>query len=175
VWEGKHFEASDEALKRFREAWPDYEADREFVAELAQRDPRYAALKEEELVAIRSYTAQDWYGEANRALREHDEAAIARYRRHIEAATSGLNKLPGYEGLVTRGISIPPGDLPSFLEKFHPDGIAREDQFTSTDTSKAFTGNVNFEIRSASGSDVAALSRYSGSESEGLVPARERV
>ena len=71
---------------------------------------------------------------------------------------SGLNKLPAYEGVVYRGISVDPGDLAGVLDAYRPGEFIREPAFLSADMAVPYPGNVQFVIDSLNGAYVPRLS-----------------
>lgn len=159
-------EASDR--QAFRQDWEDYNKDLEAVQRVVERRPELANIPPEDLIAIRSYTANNWYGEANRALRDGDLQAASKYDAYIKSVVSGLNQLPKYDGYVSRGITVDDSKLSGVLERYEPGETVREDQFVSTDTRVGFGGNVIFEIESHTGRDIKEFSRLPDLESEVL-------
>jgi hypothetical protein len=162
------YRATDDARATFRSAYQNYDQHLEAVRELIRTNTRYHDVAEEDLIGIRGYTTDDYYSDMNRGLRDGDPELIARYDAHARVATSGLNQLPRFEGTVGRGMNIPPESLDTVVSKYEVGKVVEENSFFSTDTSKAFPGNVQFELYSRTGRDIKELSVYAGTESEVL-------
>ncbi len=100
------FRATEADLAAFRGSYPRFEFYEGWVRSLnANSDSGLGDLLSiEEQVAIRGYTFGDSQA-INTALREGEPAALAAQDAQIRAITSGLNKLPNYEGPVMRQIA----------------------------------------------------------------------
>jgi hypothetical protein len=163
------FRATDADRQAFREAYSEYAEDARFIEDIKARDPAYQGIPTEDLAAIRGYTGDEFYRQMNQGMREGDLALLERYDPHIRTITSGLDKLPAYEGVVGRGITInDPAVLQNLVNRYEPGQIVREPSFVSTDTRAYFPGNVQFEIVSRAGRDVSDLSRHASTETEVL-------
>jgi hypothetical protein len=162
------FRATDADRAAYRETYQGYEDHATKVKEFVGKHPEFAHIPEEDLVAVRGYTSNDYYSEMNQGLREGDQLLLDRYESYAKSATSGLNQLPSHEGQVFRGIHIDdPKALDKLAQQYQPGEIYRERAFFSTDTVKAFPGNVQYEVYSTSGHHVKGLSAVGG-ESEVL-------
>ena len=132
--------------------------------------PKYARIPMADLVAIRGYTGGDFFVEMNKALRDGDPAALAKYDGHINALSSGLSQLDPYRGMVTRGISIGPESMESFLDRYKPGSDVTEPHFVSSGVNNDFMGNVTFTIESNNGRMVKFAS-HNPKENEVIFPA----
>lgn len=161
-----------DARRRFRENYPQWEADRAAVEEAVARNPELEGIPIEDLVALRAYTRENpaYYQEINRALRENDADALARYDDQIRATTSGLNQLPPFQGTVYRGIrGLSPEQAANIANNYEPGSTVTERAFTSTAAGDpAFEGRVQFVIESESGRDISQVSHFPDSEREVL-------
>lgn len=164
------FRSSDADRAAFRSQYSNYDDEAAAVRGIVANHPELQGIPEEDLVGIRGYTTNDYYGNMNEAMRNGDPAGLSTYDPHIRTATSGLNQLPPYRGEVGRGINPPDPD--AVAARYEPGKTVTEDQFTSTDTRQAFPGNVQFTIDSKAGKDISNLSVYGGvgPESEVLFP-----
>lgn len=164
-----NYRSTDADRDAFRNNYANYDDHVAAVRDAQARNPGLRTIPEEDLVAIRGYTTDDFYGDINRGMRSDDPVALARYDAHIRAISSGLNQLPEYNGMVGRGITISdPAVLNDVLNRYEPGQIVQERAFVSTDTSASFPGNLQFEINSRTGRDIKDLSIYNSTESEVL-------
>jgi len=136
----------------------------ETIDALKAEHPEIAGIPDEQLIAIRGYTAED-YRILNQALRNKDVEELARLKPYIESATSGLKQLPSYVGPVLRGES---GTIARYLGK--EGEVLVFDGFTSTDKVSAFQGDVELAIESTTGREADLISEYKGVETEVLFP-----
>jgi len=129
----------------------------------AQRRAGLQLLTAEEAAAIRSYTGST-YRTLNSELRSGRYASKAELQAYVDAAQHGLNKMPKYEGLSSRGMSISPGDLPGVLSTYRAGSVVEEAAFVSSSTGEqaAFGGNVFLRIQGRNGVNIAAHSKYQG-------------
>jgi hypothetical protein len=106
--------------------------------------------------ALDDYTGSG-YAPINKALRESTRPAGMLKR--VDDLSMALSKLKNYEGTVYRGAVLPDRVLSSFL----PGNVISEPGFTSAslDASRAFAGNVKFEVRSRTGKHVEKWSQLS--------------
>jgi len=137
---------------------------REAIEALKTDHPELAGIPDEQLIAIRGYTSND-YAILNKALREKDVKELARLKPYIEGATSGLKQLPSYSGTVLRGES---GTIANYLGK--EGQVVTFDAFTSTDKVRAFPGDVELAIESRTGKEIDLISEYKRVETEVLFP-----
>ena len=161
------FRSSDADRANFKSDYPDYKDDEDFVNKLVAKNPSLKGIPTEDLVAVRGYTGDDFYGQMNKALRTGDAAGLKTYDPHIRTTTSGLNQLPKTPGEFYRGMNIPAGNVGDVLSKYEPGQVVTEPHFLST--GKPFGGNVQYVVQSTTGRDVSALSHYPN-ESEVLFP-----
>lgn len=119
-----------------------------------------------ELVAIRDYTA-DGYNLLNQALWSQDHTQLRKYAPYIEAAKSGLKRLPDFKGTVYRWTHL----APEILANYRPGTHVTERAFTSATAATycTYSGNVNFVINSRHGKDVSQIAKVT-TEREVLFP-----
>lgn len=134
------------------------ESDREYLSALRAKYPNtYAHMSDDEMLAIRRYTGND-YEKLNTALRtgqiepkkrltnmteEEELAALKSYEQTLNAA---LSKLPRYQGPTVRG-----GGMPPSIDKQYVEGaIVSDPAFVSTaagsDPPEAFGREAKFEF-----------------------------
>ncbi|KQY28443.1 hypothetical protein ASD42_27650 [Nocardia sp. Root136] len=118
-------------------------------------------LTQQDLDAIGSYTGAG-SRDVNLALRTDNVSAAQQVR--IDDLNAALNKLPDNKGTVYRGTNLDPEDI----AKYQEGGTVTEKAFTSTSTdpSRAFSGNTRFTIQSETGKDV---SQYSTAQQAGHI------
>ncbi len=134
---------------------------------LAQ-NPALRDIPIEDLVAVHEYGAADsWH--MNSALRNGDPELMAKWAGPIRNATSGLNQLPPYEGVVRRRITaLRPGHLDEIVGHYNVGEIIEEPAFVSASIDKMPKGGeVEFIIQSRTGRSIEGIS-MSGGESEVL-------
>jgi hypothetical protein len=154
----------------FHNSYAGYAADAAFVRDLQAHNPTLSGLTEEELVAIRGYTSDEFCAPMNEGLRKGDVGLLQQYDSHIRTLVSGLNQLPPHEGVVGRGLTVEPAKLQDLVNRYEPGQVVREPSFLGADTRAEFPGNVQFEIYSRTGRNIGELSHFPGSESEVLFP-----
>lgn len=138
--------------------------DRSVVAAIAKPSPETIQLEPHDFLAMKDYT--EWgYIDLNQALRNGTLEASQQVR--VDAIKRALEKLPRYEGPVTRGTFLPL----EILARYQPDKNIFEDAFTSTtkNPDAAFPGNTYFEIVSKYGRSVESVSAFP-EEAEVLFP-----
>ncbi|MCE7007993.1 hypothetical protein LWC34_35000 [Kibdelosporangium philippinense] len=148
---------SDHAAYRDRYGDPDPR----LYDDIRQHHPEAAKIPNEELDAINRYMGRD-HADMNKALWDQDPGALANQDAAIRNATSGMNRLDDYVGMVERGIDVPKEKIPELLERYQPGGEVRERGFTSTDVVQGSPGNVKFLIESVTGKDVSFLRESTG-------------
>lgn len=131
---------------------------RDVAPVLSAPDTPESALSRDEAVAIRWYTTRGGprLNEAFRTGRARSgEVEVA------AAIARGLDRLPGYDGLVFRRIVMPPGEA---LAIWRPGQVWMDEAFLSASTARRRTrrGNVRFVIVSRTGRPIAALSDKPG-------------
>jgi len=151
--------ASPEDLAQFKEDMGHrYQRGVQF-AKFAKADhpELFKNLSEAEIVAVWGYTTSD-YGMLNSALRSKDPNKVAEVQAYIKAASSGLAKMPGWEGESFRGTSLPE----EVLAKYKPGEVITEEAFTSSAATRdaKFDGNTEFVIQGKTGRDVSGVSEY---------------
>lgn len=162
-----NFRASDADRAKFKSEYSEYADDAEFVKNLKTSRPDLKSIPDEDLVAVRGYTGDEYYSQMNKALRTNDTAGLQTYDSHIRATTSGLNQLPKTTGEFYRGMTIPPGGVGDVLSKYEPGKVVTEPHFLST--GNPFGGNIQYVVQSSTGRDVSYLSHYPH-EAEVLFP-----
>ncbi|WP_129710995.1 ADP-ribosyltransferase domain-containing protein [Haloactinopolyspora alba] len=133
---------------------------------------RYPRLTVDEVLAIYHYTTVDGVDEMNGHLRHPEntpEAARAAIQQRIDAAVSGLKKLPKVPGVTFRGTYIPEDILPDWRAGARVSDAAFYSSSTDAAVAEDFRlsrdGNVFVTITGATGVDVQALSHF-GDEAE---------
>ena len=146
----------------------------EDVRKLKARNPEFAHIPDEDLVALRAYSGVNpkvGYTATNSALRTQNPAELARLAQTIQGASSALNQIPAFEGTVYRGVDNMPADV---LAQYVPGKTITERAFTSTSKKESIAQDFAKDsktimvIRSRDkGHDMANASR-SGAEAEVL-------
>lgn len=116
-------------------------------------DPRADLLSMDELVALNAYTQID-YASINKQLRDGDPSPLTQIITNL--CIQGLNKLPPYDGPVSRGTDLPWDKDQNCVRG----GTMTDKAFTSTSATKSFDGSHQFSIHSPGGRDVSFLSKY---------------
>ncbi|GAB0104454.1 hypothetical protein JMUB6875_34280 [Nocardia sp. JMUB6875] len=118
---------------------------------------REQALTPDEQEAVHRYTDPDAdvFSDLNHRLRNGLELEPEQ-QKLVADITSGLEKLPAYDGTVWRGTHLTPEQIARYV----PGEKVTEASFTSTsrDPRRIFTSKVEFIIHSESGRDISALS-----------------
>ncbi|MGH4014309.1 MAG: ADP-ribosyltransferase domain-containing protein [Pseudonocardiaceae bacterium] len=132
--------------------------------------PHYGGIPESDLVALRGYTRDEFYGPMNSALRHGDAAALQHLDPLVRGTTSALNQLPEYSGTVFRGIRTDPVGAAEIAARYNPGDVVPEHAFTGTsaDVTKSFDGPIEMVIDSKTGRDITDISRYGTLEREVL-------
>lgn len=97
--------SSDKLREDLRDNLYEYNQYAREIESLKMKHPEIRNIPTEDLVAIRAYTAEH-YGWLNDALRTGNRASLERLKAHIVCATSGLNQLPDFKGVVFRGTDL---------------------------------------------------------------------
>lgn len=118
-----------------------------------------AHMSEDELIALRGYTGSD-YARLNQALRTADDAELRTLRAYIESATAALQKLPKYEGEVTRGMGFKTPVTREEMQQFRVGSEWSDEGFLSCSIGAAFPGNVRMVVKSKSGVKIESFSLY---------------
>lgn len=131
------------------------------------------AVTSEEIGVIRSYTGNQTYAQVNEHLRNGRYASNIAVQAYVDAAQSGLSKMPPYVGPVTRGVRwLPNGmSIDQFLARYQVGTVVEENSFLSTSKGNqaVYQGPAYFKINSLTGRDVDWISKYSGGEKEVLM------
>jgi hypothetical protein len=132
-----------------------------------------ASLSDAETNAIRRYTGS-MYDEINSHLRGTDPTFPVHTPEELakvsDEISTGLDKLPAYDGTTYRGTDLPDG----ILDKIEPGGSYRDPAFSSTsdsvDVAQDFRsdGNTLFHIDGNSGHDIQDISIFDKTEAEVL-------
>lgn len=131
-------------------------------------------MTSQEVLDVHWYTTNEGYNAMNGLSRTPDkfsDADATAIQARINSATSGLNKLPTYDGTTYRGTDFPDGVLAEWV----PGNTVSDSAFWSTSTSarvaEDFRGSGNAFVTildGRSGVDVQQLSFY-GREAEILL------
>jgi SPP1 gp7 family putative phage head morphogenesis protein len=130
---------------------------------IEQTKARLPHLEHEEAASIRHYTGSA-YRRMNDDLRSGQYSNNLELQALVEAAQSGLSKMPKFRGEVARGVSLSGDKLEQLLSSYTPGNIIEEHAFLSSSAGSqaAFGGNVKISIRSKTGVDVSSFSQYPG-------------
>ncbi|MBC7797235.1 MAG: hypothetical protein H7Z37_10220 [Pyrinomonadaceae bacterium] len=113
----------------------------------------------EDLVALQAYTEARGYTSMNGVLRKDPALTDSQNTQTailIKGATSALNQLPSYKGTVFTGLTMTPQEIAEFKPGLvFPDGAFRS---STSDSSKAFRGNVLYVIESKKGKAISEIS-----------------
>ncbi len=126
------------------------------ILEAQYSSPALCGMSVAENQAIRRYTGSG-YGELNRALRQNKELDKDT-TAFVEIMNSGLKKLRPYEGIVRRGVDLPP----EVLEQHKVGEIITYAAFTSTSIGSGFGNSHKFIIQSKTGRYVDPISATQG-------------
>lgn len=120
---------------------------------------------DDEIYAINTYIGSDSY-RINEALR-NSLTLDNRLTKVIENLDAVLDKMPNYEGIVTRSVWINSEDIEHFLKDYHVGQKIRHKSFLSTTTGETYNpeARVQMEIKSKTGKD---LRKYNKEEQEVL-------
>jgi len=128
------------------------------IQNLKTEIPELAAIPDEELVALRGYTTED-YDFINRALRaEQADAEISRIQPYLDNLNSGIERFPVFRGTVSR--------IESNTHVLYQEGeVVTMQGFTSTcgaggKVTKQIVGNTSLEIESLTGRDIRLISKH---------------
>jgi len=166
------FRTTPEDWHQLRQTYPLWEDDVNAVRHIVGEHQHYSGIPEPDLVALRGYTRDEFYGPMNSALRQGDTAALQDLDPLIRGATSALNQLPEHVGQVFRGIHTDPASAAEIATRYNPGDVVTEYAFTSTsaDLNKSFDGPIEMIIDSKTGRDITDISRYGDLEREVLFP-----
>ncbi len=120
-------------------------------------------LTENEQYAMNKYISSDFYT-INEKLRNNIELT-ATEKNLANNLDSALNKMPNYNGLVTRSIQLDQEQLSNFLKESQIDRIVEYKAYTSTTAGERYSelSSVELYINSKSGKDIR---KYNESEQE---------
>jgi SPP1 gp7 family putative phage head morphogenesis protein len=130
---------------------------------VGQRKLGLPELTAEEGAAIRAYTGSS-YRTLNTALRADKFTSDNMLQAYVEAAQSGMSKMPKFNGLSSRGLTLNGPALDRLLAVYRPGAIVEDAAFVSTSSGDmaAFGGNVFMKVQGKTGVDVAKFSHYRG-------------
>jgi hypothetical protein len=137
-------------------------------------NPEFASLTNEEMLAIRAYTGEDW-ATINASLRGATGPSNAT-NTLTRNMISGLNKLPGFTGRVVRSEALP---IEEAVAEYAQGKTFTAQGMLSTSRAGAVAqreGNVAITIQAVGkqGKDISKLSVHAGKESEVLFPPGSR-
>lgn len=146
---------------------------------LRQAQPELAALTDDELIAIRGYTADlakpefnnlNDFQRINNAMRFNDTQQLAILGPYIKLLTSGLAKVPKFNGKVFRVLNnVEPADI---TRQFVPGKLWADDAFSSTSHGKPLDhGQVLMILQNTkSGALIEKFAKLGSVEREVLFP-----
>lgn len=122
--------------------------------------PELARLSDSEIELIRRNQDVVLNESANKAMRNGDEALLAKHDLEIRALVNAYNKLPDHQGVVYRSLYIDdPAALKRFLQYYNPnrsDPVVIDPGFASSDKETSMAGgNVELIIKSRYGKDIS--------------------
>ncbi|WID41976.1 minor head protein [Pseudomonas phage ZQG1] len=117
----------------------------------------------EEVSAIKHYTGSA-YRTLNDALRADAYSSNYRLQAFVETAQHGMMKMPKFQGLSSRGMSLNDSALQNMLATYRKGAIVEDHAFISTSagSNAAFGGNVYMKIQGKTGVDISFFSNYPG-------------
>ncbi len=120
-----------------------------------------AHLSDDQVAAIHGYTTNEGYTQLNPALRGQTAMTpeTEAFSTHL---TEGLDRLPPYDGVSTRGSSPPQ----SVLDGYQPGRVVSDaaPKSTAVDPNRAFEGSLIETVQGNSGRDISAFSNYPETE-----------
>lgn len=129
------------------------------LKERIEKTPDLSKIPEANLKAVLEYTMGFGgvnYQHMNTALRNGNRTELAKYEPYIFNLISALNQFPVFEGPVYRSIKA---SYTKSIERYLVNKTIIENSFisTTTDETRAFSGNVQFVITNG-GPDIGLLS-----------------
>lgn len=128
--------------------------------ENSPRIDKNTALSIYEKAIIYKYS-EDGYEGLNDILRTSNGKTVTEFGKLLADA---LSKLPNYEGLVYRKVSLTKTELNVYEEGLKNNSTIVETPFLSTSKARAvamaFTGNCLFRILSKKGKDIETIAKY---------------
>ena len=117
----------------------------------------------DEIYAINTYVGSDSY-RINEALR-NDLTLDSRLTKVIEDLDTALDKMPNYEGTVTRSVWVNSDDIEYFLKEYPVEQKMSHKSYLSTTTGETYNpeARVQMKIKSKTGKD---LRKYNKEEQE---------
>lgn len=139
------------------------EFSRENVEKVTNNKKDDIILTDREQSAMNKYISSDFYG-INEKLRNNIELSITE-KELINNLDRALNKMPSYNGLVTRSLELDKDTLKEFLDKYQRNNIVECKAYTSTTSGERYNklSSVELYIESISGKDIR---RYNNEEQE---------
>jgi len=144
------------------------QAELQAVKAIRAANPEFANLTNEEIMAMRAYTGEDWAA-INASLRgagsaDGNTSALA------SNVSTGLAKLPGYTGKLTRSEALP---IKEAMARYVPGKPFSPEGMFSTSSAGSVAqreGNIAISIQAIGrqGKDISKLSVHAGTESEVL-------
>ncbi|MGE0175275.1 MAG: ADP-ribosyltransferase domain-containing protein [Oligoflexales bacterium] len=121
----------------------------------------YPSMTVEEANAISIYTGGD-FRSFNSVLRGGDEDMLQNWFAVFATLSSGLRKLPAYQGTVYRGGSSSERVNDNYIDAFNRNEPIQEKAFTSSsyEATASFQKETGFVIQSNSGVKIDMLSRH---------------
>lgn len=130
-------------------------------ANAASKGVDVSHLSDDQVAAIHGYTTNEGYTQLNPALRGQTPMTpeTQAFSTHL---TDGMDQLPPYDGLSTRGSSPPQ----SVIDQYQPGATVSDaaPKSTATDPNKAFSGSLIEKVQGTSGRDISAFSNYDEAE-----------
>jgi hypothetical protein len=147
----------------------------EIIDEMRQRQQSegLTQITAAEAAAIHVYTGP-YHARLNMAVRQKALGADAQPEalRLVQIIDNALRRLPAFSGTTVRGIPMPTTRMADFFRdapvgtRFSFEGLTSSSRVPE----KAFSGPIQFYIRTTSGRDIHLLSQYPDKEEEVLLP-----
>lgn len=152
--------SSEADRAQFRSGYSDYGRGADLVRRAVEEDLIQGPVSaEEDLVSVAASARPEFLGPINAALRSGDEAAVGQYEPLIRLITSGMNRLPVYQGGITRTIDLPDTAAAQVAAaRYEPGTVVQEQEFTSASIAHNQPGQIRFLINSGSGREVWRVS-----------------
>jgi hypothetical protein len=147
------FRSTDADRARFRAGYSGYGRSGDLVRRAVEEGViQRPAGAEEDLVGVAALASPEFVEPLSAALRSGDQAALRWYESQIRVITSGMNRLPVYQGGVTRIIGLPDAAVAQAAAgRYEPGTVVRENGFTSASIAQDLPGQIRFLINSRSG------------------------
>jgi hypothetical protein len=158
--DNRRFRSTDADRELFRAGYSGYGRSADLMRRAVEEGViRRPAGAEEDLVSVAALANPEFFEPLDAALRSGDQAVLRRYESQIRVITSGMNRLPTYQGGVTRIIGLPnAAAAQAAAARYEPGTVVRENGFTIASIAQDLPGQIRFLINSRSGREVWRVS-----------------